>query len=535
MNLKQFFLFFFFLFFVVSHSYSKDYEKSAQLRGKMSYFLSLIDQMYVDSFSLDKVIDAAIIKSLQELDPHSRYIKKEKVTESEESLKGGFEGIGIQFSIEDDTIFVVKPLIGGPSSKLGISAGDKIIFVDGENVAGTGITNTGVRNRLKGKKGTKVVVKIKREGFDSLLLFTIIRDKIPIYSIEGHYMINDTIGYIRINEFSITTNKEFIDAFDSLSNKGMKRLILDITGNGGGYLNSALQLVDHFLPEKELILYTEGKSSPKREFHASDIGVFEKGKLLIMIDQYSASASEIVSGAIQDWDRGLVIGRRSFGKGLVQQPFDLPDKSSVRLTISRYYIPSGRFIQKPYGDGYEEYNQELSNRFLKGELFSEDSISHPDSLLYYTNKGRKMYGGGGIFPDYFVPIDTTKVSPLWLKVRRNTSMFSFVLRYFNSNKKSLKKKYKDFQVFLLDSSFDEKMLSGYLDYLKEKYKVEPENDEDLEKSRKYLLVYLKGYLAGSLFTRSEQYYIFNTVSDIYKKATELISDDEAFEKKGITR
>src|SRR6056297_827611 len=374
---------------------------------KLMEVMDKVSRYYVDSLNEEKFVEETIEQMLHELDPHSSYISAEELKEIREQLTGEFEGIGVSFNILEDTIFIVGTIQGGPSERVGIMAGDRIVQVNDENVAGIGISTSGVQKRLKGKKGTEVDVMVYRKSVDKELEFTIVRDKIPVVSLDAAYMVEDEIGYIKLSRFSQTTAEEFKDALKELQKEGMESLILDLSGNGGGYLRIAIELADQFLESGRRIVYTQGDKMPRRDYKASAKGLFEEGKLVIMIDETSASASEIVSGAVQEWDRGVLVGRRSFGKGLVQQPFRLNDGSEMRLTIARYYTPTGRLIQKPYDEGYEDYAMDIINRYNSGELNSSDSILFPESEKFETLvQGRTIYGGGGIMPDYFVPIDT---------------------------------------------------------------------------------------------------------------------------------
>lgn len=376
-----------------------------------------ISNLYVDQVDENKLVESAIVKMLEQLDPHSTYSDPEEVKALNEPLQGNFDGIGIQFNMATDTLFVIQPVSGGPSEKVGILAGDRIIEVNDTVIAGVKMTTEDVMRRLRGKRGTEVTVKVMRRGVKELLPFTIKRDKIPVYSLDASYMVDKKIGYIRVNRFAATTGKEFADALHRLQKEGMRDLILDLQGNGGGYLNAAIELANQFLGKKELIVYTEGRRNPRAEFDAEGNGDFLNGRLVVLVDEFSASASEIVTGALQDWDRAIVVGRRTFGKGLVQRPIDLPDGSMIRLTVARYYTPSGRCIQKPY-ESIEQYNKDLIDRYNRGEMLSADSIHFPDSLKYKTLKlGRTVYGGGGIMPDYFVPVDTTMYTDYYLALR----------------------------------------------------------------------------------------------------------------------
>ena len=385
---------------------------------KFGRLLRLVDGYYVDTANVDKLTEKAIVHLLSELDPHSVYISKEEVDRMNEPLQGNFEGIGISFNIHKDTLLVTSIISGGPSEKVGIRAGDRILQVDGKNIAGTGIKNNDVFEMLRGEKGTTVELQVLRRNSDGLLDFSIVRDKIPIHSLDASYMLDDETGFIKLNKFSATTTQEFTEAVKDLRSKNMQNLILDLRGNGGGYLKTAIAMADEFLEPGKLIVYTEGKSYPRNYTYATETGSFEKGRLVVLIDEGSASASEIVSGAVQDWDRGLIIGRRSFGKGLVQRPIPLPDGSSVRLTIQKYYTPSGRCIQKPYDEGVEAYRKERLERYSSGEFFTLDSLKMPDSLKYFTQNNRIVYGGGGIMPDIFVPVDTSQTSDYFVDLSR---------------------------------------------------------------------------------------------------------------------
>ncbi len=497
-----------------------DFQQQAE---KLTALLYHIENSYVDSVSTEKLVDDAIRVVLDDLDPHSVYIPAKDVQKANEGLEGNFEGIGIQFNILRDTITVVSPIAGGPSEKLGIMAGDKIVTIDGELVAGNGVTNSDVTSKLRGDKGTKVAVGIKRKGNKKSLDFEIIRDKIPIYSLDASYMATDKIGYIKLNRFAKTTMTEFYTAMNELKSEGMEDLILDLQGNGGGMLETSIQLADQFLKSGELIVYTEGRSYPRRDAKATSSGNFESGRLIVLIDEGSASASEIVSGAIQDWDRGLVMGRRSFGKGLVQRPIPLPDGSSVRLTIQKYYTPSGRCIQKPYDDGSDAYHMEKYERYGNGELMSLDSIDTPDSLKFYTDMKRVVYGGGGITPDVFVPIDTTQSSELNSNLIRKGIMNSFAITYTNSHRNKLMKTYPDAQAF--DKGVD--MDAVIADFKKYSEKEDEEiewTDEDYAISENMIKGRLKAIIARNLWDYSAYYQLFNPYWPTYQRAIEVLED-----------
>ena len=384
--------------------------------SKINDIINLINDEYVDTVNDKELVESAIKAMLENLDPHSTYIPAEDLKAYTEPLEGGFDGIGIEFHIQNDTIMVVAAVSGGPSEQLGIQSGDRIVAVEGKSVASIGIRNEDVLRMLRGKSGTKVNISVLRKGVDKIVDYEITRDKIPINSLDASYMITDNIGYIRISQFGQHTYEEYQGAFMQLTEKGMTKLILDLRDNPGGYLQTAVKIADEFLPENKLIVYTKGKSRPHENYLASSRGLFQEGEMVVLIDEGSASASEIVAGALQDWDRATIIGRRSFGKGLVQEQNSLPDGSALRLTIARYYTPTGRSIQKPYAEGYGEYVKELFERRAHGELEFADSIHFADSLKFTTPGGKTVYGGGGIMPDIFVPLDTSFVSTFYSEV-----------------------------------------------------------------------------------------------------------------------
>jgi carboxyl-terminal processing protease len=494
---------------------------------KFTKFIDYLDSYYVDSIDAEAYVEKAIIDILSDLDPHSTYIPADELKKMREPLEGNFEGIGIQFNILNDTIFVISPIAGGPSESVGILAGDKIIMVDEKNVAGIGITNEDVFGLLRGKKGTKVTVTIQRRNVKKNLEFNIIRDKIPIFSIDASYMLNNSAGYIKINRFSATTLEEFKKAVAELKKEGAENLVLDLTNNGGGYLDAAVGLADEFLPALSTIVYTEGLHSPRKDYYATAYGNFEKGKIIVLIDEGSASASEIVTGAVQDWDRGLVIGRRSFGKGLVQREMLLPDESAVRITTAKYYTPSGRLIQKPFNDGVEKYHQEIYNRFTHGELMSIDSISFPDSLKYATLvKKRVVFGGGGIMPDIFIPFDTSFYTDYYRDVVSKGLLNQFVLEYIDVNRSKMHKTYSDFEEFNKHFFVDEKLLLHFFAFA-EKEGVSKKEDEILI-SKTQIEVMIKALVARDLYGNSEFYRIYNTTNNSYLKAIEVIGSWDSY-------
>ena len=404
---------------------------------KLSTILNIIERNYVDSVNRDDLVEAAIPAVLKKLDPHSVYIPAKDLARANESLQGNFEGIGISFNMLTDTILVISTIPGGPSEKQGLQAGDKILYVNDSLVAGRGISDEDVMGMLKGPKGTSVKVKILRNGFNDLLTFNIVRDKIPIYSMDVAYMINDNTGYIKINNFAVTTFDEFMKGLKELRDHGMTKLIVDLRGNSGGIMEDAVQIANQFLKQGQLIVYTMGRNQPRSEARATGKGEFEEGDLVILIDEWSASASEILAGAIQDNDRGTIIGRRSFGKGLVQEPIPFPDGSGMRLTIARYYTPTGRSIQKPYSEGFADYYDDLNSRYNRGEFEVSDSIHFSEALKFTTPGGRTVYGGGGIMPDKFIPVDTSEISTYFIRVR--PFIYQFALKYTEKNREVLKK------------------------------------------------------------------------------------------------
>jgi carboxyl-terminal processing protease len=516
---------------------------------KFDDVLALIETKYVDVPDYDKLVEEAIIGMVKELDPHSEYMTAEEYERMNEPLAGNFEGIGVQFNIIKDTIAVVSPISGGPSEKLGIRSGDKIVIIEDTVVAGIGITNQNVIDKLRGPKGTKVRVKIFRRGVKGLIDYTIERDKIPIFSMDAAYMLNEEIGYLRLNRFAQTTMDEYNAGMDELLAAGMKSLVLDLRGNSGGYLNTAIDLSDEFLADKQMIVYTEGVSSPKRDNLATTKGRFEKGKLVVLIDEGSASASEIVSGAVQDHDRAMIIGRRSFGKGLVQRPFKLRDGSTLKLTTARYYTPAGRCIQRPYEEGNDEYRKENKRRVDNGELFNKDSIHVDDQKEYYTANKRVVYGGGGIVPDVFIPLDTTENSDFLRELLGNGLFFQYVNEYVDANRDELKEKYPTFEEFDKGFTLDDAFVNEFIAYAdKEMMPKESSSEEDkpkkndgpsleerlkeynkakeegLKVSDHIIRLRLKALLARTLWGTEEFYRVFNSEDQAVLKAIESIND-----------
>ncbi|WP_417266433.1 S41 family peptidase [Brumimicrobium sp.] len=484
---------------------------------RMYEVYTYIDRMYVDDVPNKEISEAAIISMLEKLDPHSTYIPAEEVEQANERINGSFVGVGIRFNILKDTLLVVNPIPGGPSEKLGVRAGDKIIKVDDELVAGVGLKNSGVRERLLGEKGSKVKITILR-GKEETIEYTITRDNIPVHSVVSAYMVDDRVGYIKLTNFSRTTQEEVNSAIKTLKKAGMKDLIFDLQGNGGGLLYAAKYVADEFLSDDKLIVYSEGRSQPRSVLVADKKGDFEKGRLVMLIDESSASASEILSGAIQDWDRGLVVGRRSFGKGLVQRPIELSDGAQLRLTIARYYTPSGRFIQKPYEDK-QAYRNDYMERYLHGEMMHRDSINLPDSLIHKTlMKDRDVYGGGGIMPDVFVPLDTLEYSDFYRDLSRSGVINTFTLEYANKNRKAIKNKHKNITSFKNNFEVDQEFLDEFFDYAVEQDSSLTFVQEDFDISGDLLKIRLKAMVAQNLWDYEAFYQIFNVKNEIFMEA-----------------
>lgn len=505
---------------------------------KFSKVLSLINTFYVDTTNQENLVETAVIEMLKKLDPHSIYVNKEEVKKMNEPLEGNFEGVGIEFNIMEDTIMVISPIVGGPSEKVGIRAGDRFVKIEGKVVAGIGIKNSDVVKKLRGAKGTTVQVAMARRGVKDLLDFTIVRDKIPIYSVDASYMIDNEIGYIKLSRFARTTMAEFKEALTKLQAQNMKKLILDLQDNGGGYLDVAFDLTDEFLDNGKLIVYTEGINSPRKDYKSKANGDFEKGKLIVLVDENSASASEILSGAIQDWDRGLIIGRRTFGKGLVQRPFDLPDGSLIRLTIARYYTPTGRLIQKPYDKGFSEYSKDIIHRYNSGELTSSDNIHFPDSLKFFTKiNNRTVYGGGGIMPDYFIPLDTSNhLSDYYSNMLRKGTINAFVMSYVDNNRKMMSSTYPDFKKFNQEFNITDTMLGDLKTFAKTKDKIEPKEGQiinPVETTR--MMRQIKALIANNIWNPSEFWEIMNPENEVIKKALEVLRNNSLYEKKLLNK
>ncbi|MBO7103178.1 MAG: S41 family peptidase [Bacteroidaceae bacterium] len=506
-----------------------------------------ISHFYVDSLSEGKVVDSAIEGMLKQLDPHSTYIKAKDVERSVENLNGSFEGIGVQFNMIEDTLVVIQPVSGGPSERKGIIAGDRIVLVNDTAIAGVKMSRDEIMRRLRGPKGSKVRLGIIREGVKGINEFEIVRDKIPVHTLDAFYMVDDKTGYVKLSSFGQTTHDEFMTAVNSMKEKGMTRLVLDLQGNGGGYLQSAVEVSNEFLPEGEMIVYTDGRAIQRQEFRANGHGTLKDIEVVVLVDSYTASAAEIVSGAIQDNDRGTIVGRRTFSKGLVQRPFELPDKSVIRLTTAHYYSPSGRCIQKPYKmGGKKEYDDDINqrlksgeltanfNRFIKGEKVAanerdsvylrEDSLFKslfPDSLKYKTNhKQRVVYGGGGIMPDVYVPLDTTQYTMLYRQMSAKSCILNTSLKYMDKHRKSLQKTYKTFEDFRSQFEVPQDMMEQLFAETK-KAKIDYK-EEDLPATLPQVKLTLKGLLARDLWEMSEYYQIVNPETDIYQAGLKVL-------------
>ena len=504
-------------------------QTKAQMNAqKLGTVLYLIENFYVDTANMDKVTEDAIIAALKELDPHSAYISKKDVEKANEPLVGSFEGIGVTFQLIRDTITVISPVAGGPSEKVGIMAGDQFIKIDGEECFGKKVDNEYVQKHLRGKKGTKVTVSVKRGDSPELIDFEITRDKIPVNSINASYMLDNHVGYIKLDRFAQESTQEFKKAFTKLQAQGMESLIFDLRGNTGGYLNTAIELVDQFITEDKLIVFTEGTHSPRQEWRSTKAGLYTVGKLVVLIDEGSASASEILSGAIQDHDRGVVIGRRSFGKGLVQRPFNLPDGSQMRLTTSRYHTPSGRCIQRPYENGADDYAKEMKKRLEHGEYYHADSIHFPDSLKFKTDGGRTVYGGGGIMPDIFIPVDTAYNSKLYTNLVRKGALNRYTTDYGLKHRDALKAQYGDFEHFNKDFTVGKDLIDGLKAAAKEA-KVEW-NDEQFAHSEKFILLQIKALIARNVWDTQQYYQVMASVDPGIQKAMEVLGNEKEYKR-----
>ena len=482
-----------------------------------------VTNLYVDSVDENKLVENAIVGMLQKLDPHSSYSTATETKAITESLQGSFDGIGVQFNMVDDTLVVIQPILKGPSEKVGIMAGDRIVTVNDTAIAGVKMAKEEIMKRLRGKKGTKVKLGIVRRGISEMLTFVVVRDRIPVNTIDAVYMIRPKVGYIRIGSFGETTYDEFMNGIAKLKEQGMKDLVLDLQENGGGYLQAAVDIANEFLLKNDLIVYTDGRAYGRKEYRAKGNGNLLDGKVIVLINEFSASAAEIVTGAIQDQDRGQVVGRRSFGKGLVQRPISFSDGSMMRLTIAHYYTPSGRCIQKPYKKGDKKsYDMELDERFKHGELYSADSIHFADSLKYYTlRRNRVVYGGGGIMPDFFVPLDTTRYTKFHRQLAAKGLVINASLRYIDNHRAQLKSKYSSFDDFVNSYEIPQTVIDGIYEEGK-KQKVEPVDDTERNNTTAALKTQLKALVARDIWDMSQYFQIMNETNDIVRKAVELI-------------
>ena len=488
-----------------------------------------ISNFYVDTVNNDKLVEDAIKGMLEKLDPHSSYTDAKETKELEEPLQGEFSGIGIQFNMKQDTLYVVQTIVGGPSEKVGIMPGDRIIIVNDTVIAGKKMKNSEITKRLRGKKGTKVTVQVKRGNNPELITFRITRDNIPVYSVDASYMLDDKTGIIKISRFGAKTHEEMVEAIKKLEKLGMQQLIIDLSDNGGGYLNAAIDMCNEFLQRRELIVYTQGNKVPRQDAHADGTGRSKDIKLVVIVDQLSASASEIFAGAMQDWDRAVIVGRRSFGKGLVQRPFRFDDGSMMRLTVARYYTPSGRCIQKPYVKGdKEQYEEDLLDRIKEGEYFHLDSIQFNDSLSYKTLKnGRTIYGGGGIMPDVFVPIDTTESSKYYSRMLAKGIINQYIIDYVDKNRKTLQSTYSDVHDFdkrfeLTDDDMKRLIAMGEADSVKFV-------EKDYEISKNLFRTMIKGVIARDIYSDPGAYYVITDHRNKeVQEALRVINDDELY-------
>ena len=482
-----------------------------------------IKSLYVDSVDEKKLVEDGIRGMLEKLDPHSSYSTPKEVKAMNEPLAGNFEGIGVQFNMIDDTLLVIQPVTGGPSEKAGIVAGDRIVSVNDSAIAGVKMAKEEIMRRLRGPKGTKVLLGVVRRGISDKLVFKVTRDKIPVNTIDATYMIRPSIGYIRIGSFGATTHEEFVESLAKLKEQGMRDLILDLQSNGGGYLQAAVDVANELLPKNDLIVYTTGRRVPRMEYHAKGDGMFQEGNIVVLVDEYTASAAEIVTGAVQDQDRGIVVGRRTFGKGLVQRPIDLPDGSMIRLTIAHYYTPSGRCIQKPYEKGKaDDYAMDVYNRLKHGELTNADSIHFADSLKCYTlRKHRTVYGGGGIMPDHFVPLDTLAYTNFHRQLSARSLIINTNLKYVDAHRKELQKRYQSFEQFKRGYEFPQEEIDKMVAEAA-KQNIKPKDDAELVKATPRLKLQLKALVARDLWDMSEYFAIINEESEIVKKGLECM-------------
>ena len=490
-----------------------------------------ISTLYVDTINEDKLVEEAIKGMLESLDPHSSYTDAKETKELEEPLQGEFSGVGIQFNMNKDTLYVIQTIPGGPSERVGVLAGDRIIYVNDTTIAGVKMKNSDIQKRLRGKKGTNVTIKVKRPGVKDLITFRITRDNIPLHSIDAKYMLDERTGYLRISRFGAKTHEEMMDALKELKKQGMTQLIMDLNDNGGGYLNAAIDMCNEFLDHGQLMVYTEGENSPRNEANANGWGNYKTLPMVVMVNQYSASAAEIFAGAMQDWDRAVVVGRRTFGKGLVQRPFKFDDGSMMRLTVARYYTPSGRCIQKPYSRGDKKaYEKELLDRYNEGEYYSLDSIQFNDSLRYTTRlNGRTIYGGGGVMPDIFVPVDTTEYSTYYRDMTAKGILNQYAIKYVDKNRKAISKQFKTVKDFDNGFTVTDDMMRDFIamgeqdsvKYDEEKYRISEQLLKDI----------IKGLIARDIYGDQSAYnIIINHRNRDLQAAIAVLNDPERFQR-----
>ncbi len=484
-----------------------------------------ITNLYVDSVDENKLVEDAIRGMIEKLDPHSAYSTAKETKAMNEPLQGSFEGIGVQFNMVEDTLLVIQPTLNGPSEKVGILAGDRIISVNDTAIAGVKMSKEDIMKRLRGKKGSKVRLGVVRRGIGDVLSFTVTRDKIPVHTLDAAYMIKPGVGYIRIGSFGATTYEEFMEALQKLRTPGaLESLVLDLQDNGGGYLQAAAQIANEFLQKDDIIVYTEGRSVPRQDFRATGDGHLRTGcRIVVLVNEYSASAAEIVTGALQDQDRGQVVGRRTFGKGLVQRPIEFPDGSMIRLTVAHYFTPSGRCIQKPYVKGEKrDYEEDIEKRFKHGELYSQDSIHFSDSLRYETLRlHRTVYGGGGIMPDFFVPLDTTQYTLFHRQLAAKGVIINTSLKYIDKNRRQLSKQYTSFEDFRAGFNVPQEVVDDVVAEA-EKQNVKPKNDEELQQTLPMLRTQLKALIARDLWDMNEYFAIINEQNHIVQRALQIL-------------
>ena len=490
-----------------------------------------ISTLYVDSVNENKLVEEAIKGMLESLDPHSSYTDAKETKELEEPLQGEFSGVGIQFNMNQDTLYVIQTVPGGPSERVGVLAGDRIIYVNDTTIAGVKMKNSDIQKRLRGKKGTNVTIKVKRPGVKELITFRITRDNIPLNSIDAKYMLDERTGYLRISRFGAKTHEEMTDALKELKKQGMTQLIMDLSDNGGGYLNAAIDMCNEFLERGQLMVYTEGDNSPRNEAHANGWGDYKDLRMVVIVNQYSASAAEIFAGAMQDWDRAVVVGRRTFGKGLVQRPFKFEDGSMMRLTVARYYTPSGRCIQKPYNRGDKKaYEKDLLDRANEGEYYSLDSIQFNDTLRYSTClNGRTIYGGGGVMPDVYVPVDTSEYSTYYRDLSAKGILNQFAIKYVDKNRKSITKRFATVKEFDQGFNVSDEMMrdliamgeNDSIKYDEEKYRT----------SEQLLKAITKGLIARDVYSDAGAYsVIINHRNPDVQVAYEVLNDRERYDR-----